>query len=285
MTTAAAPGEPEVGTAERELLLRVLPGRTPYREGLRLQRDLARAKIDGRETRDWLLLVEHEPVLTLGRNADPAHLSADRRELEARGIERVEISRGGDVTYHGPGQLVGYPVLDLRRHRTDLHWYVRTLEAALIRGLGELGLTAFRVPGHTGVWTGEASAIPGGGAGADPASDPEGGEPGGDGTAVAILEGRVRKVASIGVHVSRWITWHGFALNVTPEPLERFRLVVPCGIERVRMTSLVSEGAVLEGAADPRLLEAVVEGFCAAFGHRPRRGAPEAVFLQEATVA
>lgn len=251
----------------RELTV-VEGGRVPYRRALAAQRRLGRARADGEREGDLLLLLEHDPVVTLGRAARPEHLLAGPEGLARQGIECVEIERGGDVTYHGPGQLVGYPILDLARLRRDLHWYVRRLEAALVDAAGRLGVRAFRVEGHTGVWVGER----------------EGDVPAEEAPAL-VASGSIRKLASIGVHVRRWITWHGFALNVTPEPLERFRLVVPCGIERVQMTSLVSEGAVLEGAADPRLLEAVVEGFCAAFGHRPRRGAPEVVFLQEATVA
>lgn len=254
-------------TPRGELLLRELPGRTAYRRGLRLQKSLARARIEGREERDWLLLVEHDPVLTLGRNADLAHLTTDRESLEARGIECVEISRGGDVTYHGPGQLVGYPVLDLRRHRRDLHWYVRTLEAALIAALGELGLPAFAVPDHTGVWVGERPAGEDEDtAGREPVPDRAGSDEG-EAIAAAILAGRVRKIASIGVHVSRWITWHGFALNLTREPLENFGLIVPCGIPGVRMTCLEAEGV---GAGRARVREAIAAGFASAFDLRVR---------------
>ncbi len=253
--------------AERPVLRRVrLPGRTPYRPALELQRRLARDRIEGRAEGDLLLLVEHEPVLTLGRGTEPGHLVADRAELERRGVEVAEIERGGDVTYHGPGQLVGYPVLDLRRHRQDLHWYLRAVEEALIRALGELGLPAFRVPGHTGVWAGEERTLEeardGDAAGADGDPDP---------AAAAIAAGRVRKIASIGVHVSRWVTWHGFALNVDDRALENFGLIVPCGIEGVTMTTLEREGI---GAGPDRLDEALGRGFAEALDARVRAAGP-----------
>lgn len=240
------------GARKPELHLVAFPDRVPYREALELQRRLARDRIEGRLERDLLLLLEHEPVLTLGRGAEERHLRADPDALAERGVDLVEIERGGDVTYHGPGQLVGYPILDLRDHRKDLHWYLRALEAALVSALSELGLPAFRVPEHTGVWVGERRAL----------EAP-------DAAAVAVLEGRVRKIASIGVHVSRWVTWHGFALNVREEALENFGLIVPCGIRGVRMTSLEGEGI---GVGFPRTREAVAAGFASAFDVRVVEG-------------
>ncbi|MDP2479182.1 MAG: lipoyl(octanoyl) transferase LipB [Candidatus Palauibacterales bacterium] len=234
-----------------EIVQTRVPGRVQYRRGLDLQRALGRARIEGRLGEDLLLLVEHEPVVTLGRGTEAGHLLAGPDGLAARGVDLVEIERGGDVTYHGPGQIVGYPILDLRRYRRDLHWYLRTVEEALIRALAELSLPAFRVAGHTGVWVGEEGAILSEGA-----------------IARGILAGSVRKIASIGVHVSRWVTWHGFALNVTDEPLENFRLIVPCGIDGVRMTSLAAEGV---GVGAGRLGEALATGFSAAFEVRVRR--------------
>lgn len=199
-----------------------LEGRVPYREALDWQRRLARRRIDGVLEDDLLLLLEHEPVITLGRGSSERNLVAPPAPLAEKGIDVVEIERGGDVTYHGPGQLVGYPIIDLKRYRTDLHWYVRRLEEALILALAGLGLGAFRAPGFTGVWVGEdgdADSLP-----------------------MRVGAGAARKIASIGVHVSRWVTWHGFALNVSREPLDNFRLIVPCGIEGVRMTCLADEG-------------------------------------------
>jgi lipoate-protein ligase B len=153
---------------------------------------------------DLLLLVEHPAVITLGRGTRPGSLPIAPAELARRGIEVVEVERGGDVTFHGPGQLVGYPILDLREHRQDLHWYLRGLEDVLIRALDRLGIEAGRNPGLTGVWT----------AG--------------------------RKIASIGIHVKQWVTLHGFALNVTND-LNPFDLIVPCGIRQVVMTSVAEE--------------------------------------------
>ncbi len=244
-----------------------VPGRVPYRRGLELQRALGRARIEGRLEEDLLLLVEHEPVVTLGRGTEAGHLLAGPEGLAARGVELVEIERGGDVTYHGPGQIVGYPILDLRRYRRDLHWYLRSVEEALIRALARLSLPAFRVAGHTGVWVGEEGAILAEEPGSD-GVDRGATAPVEDAITRAILAGSVRKIASIGVHVSRWVTWHGFALNVTDEPMENFRLIVPCGIDGVRMTSLAAEGV---GVGAGRLGEALAAGFSAAFGVRVRR--------------
>ena len=162
---------------------------------------------------------------------------------------------------------MGYPILDLRAHRQDLHWYLRRIEEVLLRVLSECGLPAFRVESYTGVWTGSP-----------PAGSLDAVEEDGFGTVAAgradalIGTGAIRKVASIGVHASRWITSHGFALNVTPEPLANFRGIVACGIHGVRMTSLASEGApiTLEVAA-----EAVVRAFPAAFPSLAPSPAPE----------
>lgn len=197
-------------------------GVVAYQDALDLQRRLARERIDGTLGQDLLLLLEHPPVVTLGRASHAENL------VRAEGIDVVEVERGGDVTYHGPGQLVGYPILDLRGHRQDLHWYLRTLEQALIEGLGILGIPAERNPGYTGVWT------------------------------------RGRKIASIGVHVKQWVTWHGFALNVTTD-LGAFDRIVPCGIPGVVMTSVEREGGSPE-----RTRAAVVEGFASAFGVEAR---------------
>jgi lipoate-protein ligase B len=176
-----------------------------YAEILELQRAAAAARISGEIPQDLLLLVEHPPVVTLGRGArDPSHLTASPALLAARGVELFEVERGGDVTFHGPGQLVGYPIMDLSRHRQDLHWYLRQLEELLILALGTLDITAERNIGRTGVWT----------AG--------------------------RKIASIGVHSRQWVTWHGFALNVTTD-LSYFDLMIPCGIPDVAMTSVEQE--------------------------------------------
>jgi lipoyl(octanoyl) transferase len=215
-------------------------GRRAYGEVLELQRTLARRRIAGEITDDLLLLVEHEPVVTLGRGTRAASLPLPLTELARRGMEAVEVERGGDVTWHGPGQLVGYPILDLTRHQPDLHWYLRRLEAALIAALSQLDVPAERNPGLTGVWT------------------------------------RGRKIASIGIHVKQWVTLHGFALNVTAA-LTGFDLIVPCGIQGVVMTSVARERG---GRDDPPALEAetraaVIESFGAAFEREPVIGTLE----------
>jgi len=179
-------------------------GRRRYGEVLELQRDLCRRRVAGELTEDVLLLVEHEPVITLGRGTRNSSLPLEPAELRRRGLDVFEVERGGDVTYHGPGQLVGYPIIDLQDHRPDLHWYLRTLEAVLIDTLADLDIPAERRAGLTGVWT------------------------------------RGRKIASIGIHVKQWVTLHGFALNVVND-LHNFGLIVPCGIDNVIMTSVHEE--------------------------------------------
>ncbi|HEX5385096.1 MAG TPA: lipoyl(octanoyl) transferase LipB [Gemmatimonadales bacterium] len=179
-------------------------GRRPYAPVLNMQRALCRARIEGTLTDDVLLLVEHDSVVTLGRGARATSLPLPPDELRRRGIAVEDAERGGDVTWHGPGQLVGYPILDLARHRQDVHWYLRQLEAALIDALARLDVHGERAAGLTGVWT----------AG--------------------------RKIASIGIHVKRWVTLHGFALNVVGD-LGPFELIVPCGIAGVRMTNVAAE--------------------------------------------
>ena len=199
-------------------------GIVPYQEALAWQRDLAEDRIAGRLDHDVLLLLEHPPVVTLGRNSRAAHV------LRPAGVDVVEVERGGDVTYHGPGQLVGYPILDLGGYKKDLHWYLRTLEQALIEALALHDIAAERNPGLTGVWT------------------------------------RGRKIASIGIHVKQWVTWHGFALNVATD-LTEFERIVPCGISDVVMTSVQRErGAGSREQLWQESVDAVVKGFERVFG-------------------
>jgi len=188
-------------------------GRRRYGPVLELQRMLCRQRAAGELDRDLLLLVEHEPVVTLGRSTRSASLPIPRGLLEQRGVEVFEVERGGDVTLHAPGQLVGYPILDLTGWRRDLHWYLRQLEEVLIRALAVLAISAERNPGKTGVWTGG------------------------------------RKIASIGIHVKQWVTMHGFALNVSTD-LSLFDLIVPCGIPDVVMTSVRQCAGVPVGRAE-----------------------------------
>jgi len=189
--------------AERELWT-VSLGRVGYGEALELQRNIARDRISGAIPQDVLLLVEHPPVVTLGRASKEKHLVASPEFLQSKGVELFEVERGGDVTFHGPGQLVGYPIIDLKRHRQDLHWYLRKIEEALINTLADYGITGERNTAFTGVWT------------------------------------RGKKIASIGVHAREWVTWHGFALNVATD-LSYFDLIIPCGIDGVVMTSIARE--------------------------------------------
>src|SRR5687767_11899736 len=222
--------------SERELWTVPL-GRVSYTEALELQRTLARDRISGVIPQDVLLLVEHPPVVTLGRSSKGKHLLASPEFLASQGVELFEVERGGDITFHGPGQLVGYPIFDLKRHRKDLHWYLRQVEQALIEALTEFGLRGTRVDGYTGVW-------------------------------VYAGDGSARKIASIGVHARDWVTWHGFALNVTTD-LRYFDLIVPCGIVDVAMTSVARELALgsLEMSA---AASAVTSAFGATFSLTPR---------------
>ncbi|MEX2178942.1 MAG: lipoyl(octanoyl) transferase LipB [Gemmatimonadaceae bacterium] len=229
-------------------------GTRAYGEMLEIQRAVARARISGEIAQDVLILVEHPPVITLGRSSKDAHLLSNPEQLSARGVEVFEVERGGDVTFHGPGQLVGYPIIDLKRHKQDLHWYLRRVEDVLIQSLESLGIPAERVEKYTGVWT------------------------------------NGKKIASIGVHARDWVTWHGFALNVTTE-LSFFDLIVPCGIPEVTMTSVereITERAegVRFGAPPPSALaedvrQVVVASAGGVFDLDPRTADPTSI---EATV-
>ena len=206
-------------------------GRVGYDEGLRLQAELEVARYQGR-VENVLLLLEHPPVLTLGRNADRTNVLVSDEMLASRGVTLHHINRGGDVTYHGPGQLVGYPIFDLRSLRNTSGSrmgpvdFVRRMEEALIRLCGEFGVQAGRIAGLTGVWCGLGPE--------DGGSPDEGGE--GRDTSAG------RKIGAIGIHVSRGITSHGFAFNVTTN-LRDFELIVPCGIADHAVTSLEKEVA------------------------------------------
>jgi lipoyl(octanoyl) transferase len=202
-------------------------GQRDYGETLELMRGLCRRRAAGEPLPDRLLLVEHNPVVTLGRSTQASSMPVPAELLEARGLELFAVERGGDVTLHAPGQLVGYPILDLTGWKRDLHWYLRQLEEVLIRALGTLGIPGERNPGKTGVWT------------------------------------RGTKIASIGIHVKQWVTMHGFALNVRPD-LSLFDLIVPCGIPDVIMTSVARERPDL---ADPwtQSRSAVIAAFAEVF--------------------
>lgn len=217
--------------ADRELLVLNL-GERSYAEVLAFQRDAAARRISGEIDQDLLVLVEHPPVVTLGRKKADNKLPVSEDYLRSRGIELFEVERGGGVTFHGPGQLVGYPIFDLQRHKLDLHWYLRQVEEGLIRTLASCDIAAERNIGFTGVWTGG------------------------------------RKIASIGVHARSWVTWHGFALNVTTD-LSYFNVMTPCGIDGVVMTSVSREkpglGVTVDGIAHE-----TAKQFAELFGLTPR---------------
>ena len=177
-------------------------GRVEYEDGLALQKLLVEARGQGLIP-DTLVLLEHPPVITLGRGAKAENVLWSKERLQARGFELYETDRGGDVTYHGPGQVVGYPILDLKPDRKDVRKYVASVEEIMIRTAAEFGIRSERVPGRTGIWT------------------------------------PLGKLGAIGVHISRWITSHGFAFNVHTD-LEHFAAIVPCGISDANVASLES---------------------------------------------
>ena len=213
-------------------------GVVPYAEGLTIQQELVAARKADRIP-DQLLLLEHPPVITLGAKVkdDRSHVLASKQALDDAGVEVFEAGRGGDVTYHGPGQLVGYPIIDLRPDRCDVHRYVRDLEQVMIATAAVFGVTAGRVDGLTGAWVGQD------------------------------------KLAAIGVRISRWITSHGFAFNVATD-LSHFSLIVPCGIQGRGVTSL---GRLLGRAPAVKAVEdAVVAAFASVFDRDPVEAAAAA---------
>ena len=201
-------------------------GRVDYAEALELQRTLVEDRRAGR-IGDTLLLLEHPPVVTLGARTrgKSTNIVGSPEQLASAGVTVYETGRGGDVTYHGPGQLVGYPIFDLRPDRCDVHRYVRDLEEALMRAAARFGIESHRVAGLTGVWVGP--------------------------------EGREEKLAAIGIRISRWITSHGFALNVATD-LGHFDLIVPCGITDRGVTSL--ERLLERPVPMTEVEDAVIEG-------------------------
>lgn len=187
-------------------------GLLPYAPACELQRELVEAR-KANVIPDALLLCEHPHVITLGRNGKREHLRATDRLLAQMKVEFQETDRGGDITYHGPGQIVGYPILDLAAHRRDIRWYVTQLEEVMIRATADYDVRARRVEGKHGIWVDSPAGSPGGA----PAAE--------------------EKLAALGVHLSRWVTSHGFAYNVSID-LRYFDLIVPCGIAGARSTSL-----------------------------------------------
>lgn len=242
-----------LGNDVRPRLLVFDLGTVAYAKALELQRSVARRRIAGEIAHDVLLLVQHPHVITLGRSYKGKTLVASEELLRRRGVDVVEVDRGGDVTYHGPGQLVGYPIFDLKGHKRDLHWYLRQVEEALIHALASLQIAASRSPGLTGVWVS-----------ADAEAATQAGE--GSGAPAATRMPPARKIASIGVHARDWVTWHGFALNVTSD-LSYFDLMVPCGIDNVQMTSVARERPDAE--IDLSLVsQRVADAFASVFFHQ-----------------
>ncbi|MGO8671930.1 MAG: lipoyl(octanoyl) transferase LipB [Capsulimonadaceae bacterium] len=208
----------------------------PYLEALVWQQDIHAAVTAGR-TSETLIVLEHPPTITLGRGSAPTDLLRTEDDLRAAGILVVEVDRGGEITYHAPGQLVGYPILDLARHGQDLHAYLRGVEEALIRALARFEIESERVAGRTGVWTGG------------------------------------NKIAAIGIKARRWVTMHGFALNIDNDLTPFTRDIVPCGIRDRGVTSVTLELAArgLPPIRRPEVEAAVVAEFCTVFDLDPIR--------------
>ncbi len=207
----------------------------PYADALALQHRIVKARKRG-GLNDTLLLLEHPPVLTLGRNANDSNLLASREFLQQVGIEVFRVERGGDVTYHGPGQLVGYPILNLRNFRQDVGWFVRSLEELMIRALDDFGIRGKRIEKLVGVWVDLFS----------PASlSPD---------KLHQDGGEAAKIAQIGARIEEWITYHGFALNVEPN-LAHFDLIVPCGISD---KAVISMARMLNHSIDARAVRAAI---------------------------
>ena len=208
-------------------------GRLRYAHAFALQQELVGRRKRG-EIPDQLLFVEHPPVVTMGRNAHQENLLADPELLDRAGIELHHTDRGGDVTFHGPGQIVGYPILDLREWKRDVTAYLRGIEEVLIGALSQFDIQARRLEGATGVWV----STPGG-----------------------LAHEQLAKIAAIGVHISRWVTSHGFALNVDTD-LTYFRYIVPCGLTQP-VTSMRAIGCGAERAA---VMDALARNFARVFG-------------------
>jgi lipoate-protein ligase B len=201
----------------------------PYESALGLQHQMVAARQDGR-IGDTLILLQHPPVITLGRHGDESNILVSREWLTEHDIQVHRVERGGDVTYHGPSQLVGYPIMDLRQHRQDVGWYMHSLEEMLIRTLSDFGIEAGRSPGNIGVWLDER-----------------------------------RKIAALGARIEKWITYHGFALNVAADTAH-FELIVPCGLADKGVTSM--EEALGRPIDLREVRERLVESFAAVFGVR-----------------
>jgi lipoyl(octanoyl) transferase len=223
-------------------------GLMPYQQAWDYQEQLLRQNLavkSGKEeghTAHYLLFTEHPPVYTLGKSGKPAHLLISEERMAADGIEFVHTNRGGDITFHGPGQIVGYPIIDLEQFSTDIGWYLRSLEEVMMLTLKQYGIEAGRSKGETGVWI-----------------EPE-------------LVGKARKICAMGVRCSRWVTMHGFALNVKTD-LSYFNNIIPCGIPDKQVTSIEKETgrAVDMEEVKQRLMQSFSEVFaCDLFEGEPK---------------
>jgi lipoate-protein ligase B len=202
-------------------------GLHPYESARELQHQIVAARRDGRVP-DTLILLQHPPVITIGRRGNERNILVSREWLTEHGIQVHRVERGGDVTYHGPGQLMGYPIMDLRQHRQDVGWYMHCLEEVLIRTLGDFGIEAGRSPGNIGVWLDER-----------------------------------KKIAALGARIENWITYHGFALNVLADRFH-FQLIVPCGLADKEVTSM--EETLGRPLDTGKVRESLVRSFAAVFG-------------------
>jgi lipoyl(octanoyl) transferase len=227
-------------------------GLISYEDSVALQERVVAARKAG-AIPDVLLLCEHPPVITFGRNARRENLLANENVLRQKNVALHDTNRGGDITFHGPGQIVGYPILDLGAIRRDVHWYVRTLEEVMIRASADFGLTAFRVPGRTGIWV----------------HPPRRSAPTQPTEAQPLPE---EKLAAIGVHISRWVTSHGFAYNVATD-LRHFDLIIPCGITERKATSL--EKLLDRGVATAELKPNLIRHFAELFAREPTSASRE----------
>ena len=223
------PTEPKPASTSGHPLQVLDLGLVDYRTALDIQTDLRERRI-ANLIPDTLLLLEHPPVITLGRSGSMENVLVPESQLAERGVRFFHSNRGGDVTYHGPGQVVGYAIMDLTRHTPDLRKHLRKLEEVLILALADLGVSGVRRDGETGVWVGE------------------------------------NKIASIGIHVKRWVTMHGFALNLSPD-FDHLSLINHCGITDAPMTSI--EKVLSRPIPGPLVLEALTRAFCRVFNLIP----------------
>jgi lipoic acid synthetase len=230
---------PDATNMRKGMLLLNL-GLEPYSRAIDLQHRLVAARREG-QIGDVLILLEHPPVITLGRRGDKRNIVASGELLARLGIEVHRVERGGDVTYHGPGQLVGYPILDLRGHRQDVGWYMHSLEEVLIRALSDFGVEAGRMEGRIGVWIGD------------------------------------KNIAALGARIEEWIAYHGFALNVSLD-LSHFDLIIPCGYRGMGVTSI--EEVLGEAPEMSEVRKSVAQRFGQVFGVEIREAAVEELFAR-----